>query len=397
MFGGSPRARLCIAGLLLCTIVSTTCAFSDRSTGGLGSLRERVGRRGAGRSPARHDPNARAPARSKRSSCPCRDIYRHTRSGRISPRLAGIKERVYVPNSASGSVDVIDPRTFRVVRSFRTGAAPHHVTPSWDMRRLYVDDPAANSLTVIDPRSGRPRRVISVTDPYNLYFTPDGDMALVVAERYRRIDFRDPHTWRLVKSVSVPSPGVDHLDFSGRGDYLVASTEFSGYVYRINVPKMIVTGRLHVGGLPVDVKVAPNGAVFYVANQGRGGVSVIDGRRMRELEFIPTGAGAHGLCVSRNTRFLYVSNRLAGTISVISFRSREVVHTWDVGGSPDMLQVSPDGRQLWASNRLDASVSVISTATGRVLHVIPVGAGPHGLSYFPNPGRFSVGHNGVFR
>ncbi|HEX9237022.1 MAG TPA: hypothetical protein VF972_12155, partial [Actinomycetota bacterium] len=75
----------------------------------------------------------------------------------------------------------------------------------------------------------------------------------------------------------------------------------------------------------------------------------------------------------------------------------KVVATWQVGGSPDMLQVSPNGRQLWASNRFGDTVSVISTGTGRVIRQITVGSQPHGLAYFPQPGRFSLGHNGVYR
>jgi YVTN family beta-propeller protein len=101
--------------------------------------------------------------------------------------------------------------------------------------------------------------------------------------------------------------------------------------------------------------------------------------------------------VSRDATELYVSNRLGGTISVIDFATNHVVATWQVGGSPDMLQVSSDGRFLWASNRYDASLSVISTRTGRVLHTIAVGSEPHGITLFPQPGRFSLGHNGVYR
>ena len=37
------------------------------------------------------------------------------------------------------------------------------------------------------------------------------------------------------------------------------------------------------------------------------------------------------------------------------------------------------------------------THTGRVLHVIRTGIKPHGLAYFPQPGRYSMGHNGVYR
>jgi DNA-binding beta-propeller fold protein YncE len=293
--------------------------------------------------------------------------------------------------------DVIDPTTYKVIRHFRVGDVPHHITPSWNMRHLYVDNTGGNSLTVIDPATGRPARKVHVRDPYNLYFTPDGSKAIVVAERYRALDFRDLRTWRLLKSVHIPASGPDHLDFSATGRFLLISTEFSGRVYRVNTHKMAVTGKVHVGGLPVDVKLSPDGSVFYVANQGLNGVSVIASDSLKILRFIPTGFGAHGLCISRDGRQLYVSNRLAGTISVVSLARRRVVHTWHVGGSPDMMQVSPDGRKLWFSNRWHASVGVVNTRTGKLVHTIAVGKDPHGLTYFPQPGRFSIGHNGVYR
>jgi YVTN family beta-propeller protein len=118
---------------------------------------------------------------------------------------------------------------------------------------------------------------------------------------------------------------------------------------------------------------------------------------MRVVKLIPTGQGAHGMAISRDTSKLYVTNRLAGTISMIDFASRRVVATWNVGGSPDMAQVSPHGKQLWVSNRFGTTVEAISTSTGRVIRQIEVGGDPHGLAYFPQPGRFSLGHNGVCR
>jgi YVTN family beta-propeller protein len=324
-------------------------------------------------------------------------VYAAATSTRLSAAVRGFPERVYVPNSGAGTVDVIDPATFKVVGHYPVGTVPHHVTPAWNMKSLYVDNTSSNSLTQIDPRTGKPERTIGVTDPYNLYFTPDGKKAIVVAERYGRLDFRDPHTWKLIKSVPIPWPGIDHLDFSADGRYLIASTEFSGVLVKVDTESMRVTDRLVVGGQPVDVKLAPDGSVFYVANQGRGGVSVVDPGTMKEIAFLPTGAGAHGLAVSRDAKSLYVSNRMAGTISVIDLARRKVARTWQIGGSPDMMQVSTDGRELWASGRYDSSVYVVDTQTGRLVHSIQVGAEPHGLAYFPQPGRFSTGHNGVYR
>ncbi len=306
-------------------------------------------------------------------------------------------ERVYVPNSGDGTVDVIDPHTFQIVDHYAVGQIPHHIAPAWDLSRLYVTNEQSNSLTVIDPKSGRPTGSISVAFPYNLYFTPDGSEAIVVVERLSRLDFRNPHTWALIRSVTVPWPGIDHLDFSADGRYLLASTEWSGEVVKVDTRTMTITGEVDLGGLPIDVRLTPNGSVFFVANQGRNGVSIVDPVAMKEVGFIPTGEGAHGLWLSRDTKMLYVSNRLAGTISVIRLATRRVVATWSIGGSPDMMQLSPDGSQLWIAERYDSRVDVVDTHTGRVIHTIAVGQGPHGLTYFPNAGRVSLGHNGVYR
>jgi YVTN family beta-propeller protein len=268
------------------------------------------------------------------------------------------------------------------------------------MSALYVDNEGSSSLTVLDIRSGRPTgQVISIPFPYNLYFTPDGTKAISVVERLQRIEFRDPHDWHLLGSVGIPWPGADHLDFSADGSYLMISTEWSGIVARVDVVNMRLAGSVWVGGLPIDVRLSPDGRYFYVTNQARMGVSVIDPAVMKEVQFIPTGRGAHGLQVSRDTKSLYVSNRLEGSVSVIDFASHAVVAKWVIpgGGSPDMLQLSPDGTQLWASGRYHRAVYVINTTTGALMAKIAVGSEDHGLTYFPNVGAHSLGHNGVYR
>lgn len=311
--------------------------------------------------------------------------------------LADLPERVYVPNTTDDTVDVIDPATFQIVDHYAVGQVPYHITPSWDMTRLYVNDEGSSSLTVIDPRTGKPTDTIPVSYPYNLYFTPDGSKAIVVAERLQQLEFRDLQTWGLLGSAYVPWPGVDHLDFSEDGSYFLASSEWSGVVSKVDAEKMELVDHAEVGGLPIDVKLSPDGSVFYVANQGTMGVSVIDPETMEEVDFIPTGQGAHGLQVSRDVKSLYVSNRLEGTVSVIDLATHEVTDKWFTGGTPDMFQLSPDGQQLWVSGRDDRAVYVLDTKTGELLSTIFTGSEPHGLTYFPNPGRFSLGHNGVYR
>jgi len=329
------------------------------------------------------------------------NVYAADAAGELSVAVRTARPLVYVPNSNSNTVDEIDPATYKVVRHFAVGQLPQHVTPSYDLKTLYVLNDVGNSLTPIDPRTGAPGRAIPVDDPYNMYFTPDGRYAIVVAERLARLDFRFPHSFRLHHSLNVPCRGVDHMDFSANGRYLIATCEFSGQLIKVDVRREKVVGILTLpgGGIPQDVKLSPDGRVFYVADMGRGGVWEVTGSPFRAQRFVQTGAGTHGLYVSRDATRLYITNRAEGSISVLDLRTRRLVAKWRVpgGGSPDMGNVSADGRVLWLSGRWNAVVYAIDTRNGRLLAKIPVGSSPHGLCVWPQPGRYSLGHTGILR
>jgi YVTN family beta-propeller protein len=325
-------------------------------------------------------------------------IWAGTLNG-LSPSVADIPPRVYVPNSDAGTVTVIDPATFQVLDNFRVGRMPHHVIPSWDMQTLYVLDTTGNTITPIDPRTSQPGAPIPVEDPYNLYFTPDGSTAIVVAERYRRLDLRDPHTWELIASIPVPQRGVNHADFSADGRFMYVSCEFSGYVVTVDLVERKVVAEAQVGQEPIDVKLSPDQGTLYVADQARNGVMLLDPADLHEVGFLPTGRGAHGLYFSRDVTQLYVSNRKGSSVSIIDVASNSVVGEWPIpgGGSPDMGGVSIDGTQLWLSGRYHGEAYVFDTTTGDLIQRIGTGHGSHGLSIFPQPGQYSLGHTGVYR
>ncbi|HST17381.1 MAG TPA: beta-propeller fold lactonase family protein [Gaiellaceae bacterium] len=309
--------------------------------------------------------------------------------------------RVYVPNSQSNTVSVIDPATYKVVERFSVGTLPQHVVPAYNLAHLYVTNDVGNTLTEIDPETAKPVRTYPVDDPYNMYFTPDGQYAIVVAERNQRLDFRNSHTFALVHSVATPCRGVDHMDFTADGSKALVSCEFSGQmlVLDVNHQRVVKTFPLdHGRGMPQDVKLSPDGRLFYVADMNANGVWTVNAHTFRLAGFIHTGGGAHGLYPSRDDRYLYVSNRQAGSVSVVDFATRKVAETWRIpGGSPDMGGVSADGNVLWLSGRYNSEVYAISTRDGKLLARIPVGAGPHGLCVWPQPGRYSLGHTGILR
>src|SRR5215471_6403812 len=335
------------------------------------------------------------------------NLYSETQAGKMSPAVKDALPRVYVPNRRGNSVSVIDPATLQVVDTFKVGINPQHVVPSWDLKTLWVANNAEGrtdgSLTPIDPTTGKPGAALAVDDPYNVYWSPDGRYAIIVAEELKRLDFRDPQTMKLEFSIPVRQcGGINHADFSIDGRFALFTCEFDGAVSKIDLVNRTVVGTLmltpfyerpdvvaqlaaleskkrpvtvvdspEVGGaicasrgMPQDIRISPDGKIFFVADMLADGVHVVDGASFKQIGFIQTGVGAHGLYPSRDGKLLYVANRgtnkmmvgrgvAKGSVSVIDFATRKVVKTWPIpgGGSPDMGNVSADGKYLWLSGR----------------------------------------------
>jgi YVTN family beta-propeller protein len=377
------------------------------------------------------------------------NLYSETAAGKMSPAVAGALQRVYVPNHTANTVSVIDPATLKVTHTFKVGLNPQHVVPSWDLRTLWVANNAENStkgsLTPIDPLTAKPGPSIAVDDPYNIYWTPDGKLAIVVAEAYKRLDFRDPHTMALAYSIATPDcDGINHADFSIDGRSGFFTCEFNGALTQVDLVNRKVLGTLRLSqyydrpdalalvqksgktpkyvpdpaqagsqicvtpGMPQDVRFSPDGKTLYVADMMADGVHVVDADSLKQTGFVKTGIGAHGLYPSRDGRQLYVANRGTnyihgkpkgkGSVSVIDFATGKVIATWPIpgGGSPDMGNVSADGKYLWLSGRFDDVVYRIHTDSGAV-DFVKVGAEPHGLTVWPQPGRYNLGHTGNLR
>jgi DNA-binding beta-propeller fold protein YncE len=332
------------------------------------------------------------------------NVYSETAAGKLTPAAAAARPLVYVPHSGSGEVWVIDPATFRVVDRFPAGHEVQHVVPSYDMQALYATDDVGNTITPIDPTTGAHGGPIPIIDPYNMYFLPDGSAAVSVAEARRVLVFYDPHTWAEQGQLPIPEcGGIDHADFTADGRTAVFTCEFAGRVAVVDVASRSLlriidmpVRNTHMG--PQDIKLSPDGQRFYIADSDQGGLWVLDAAATKVTGQIPIGAGTHGIYPSRDAGVLYVTSRIAGTVTVLDPATGTVKATWPVpGGSPDMGGVTADGSQLWLSGRYNREVYVMSTVDGHMLARIPVGSGPHGLSVWPQPGRYSLGHTGVTR
>ncbi len=334
------------------------------------------------------------------------DVYARAGVGMLSAPVRGDRPLVYVPHNGSGDgIWVIDAKTYDVVARYPHPGEWQHVVPSYDMRTLYALDDIGNHVIAFDARTGRPGPERSIIDPYNMYNTPNGEYAISVAEARRELVWYHPRTWRVAGITPTPDcAGIDHADFSADGKIAVFSCEFAGRVAVVDIAthrlvRMVDMPVRHTMMGPQDLRLAPDGSHYYIADCDAGGVWVLNGAATRVTRFISTGRCAHGLYFSRDSKRLFVTNRLAGTISVLDASSGERITTWYIpgGGTPDMGNLTADGSQLWLSGRYSRVVYVLSTKDGSLIKEIPVGDGPHGLCVWPQPGRYSLGHTGITR
>lgn len=376
------------------------------------------------------------------------NIYRNAGADMLSDNVRKALPRVYVPNGLDNTISIIDPQTYQIINTIKVGKEPQHVVPSYDLSTLYVLNNAGNSMTPINPLSSEIGKPIPVDDPYNLYFTPDGQYAIVVSEAHKRLNFYDAKTFKLHDSVSFQCSGLNHMDFTGDGRYAVVTCEFSGQLARFDVQTHQVLGYLNLSpdknkaaiaamparssdieigadgqislhdmaaampgmsSMPQDIRLSPDGRIFYVADMKMNGVHLIDAATFRKIGFINTGIGTHSVYPSRDGSVFYIANRGCmslrcpkhgcGSVSVLDPVARKVIATWLItgGGSPDMGNVTADGKELWLSGRYDSEVYVIDTTSGNIKKRIAVGRGPHGLTVWPQPGRYSLGHTGNMR
>ena len=198
---------------------------------------------------------------------------------------------------------MIDPRTLqgrRPLRGRRAPAARHAVLGPEDAVRAQRRGQLASRRSTRERRSPAARststtRTTCTSRPTaaSRSSSPSACTASTSATRTRSA---------LHHSLTVPCRGVDHMDFSADGGYLLASCEFSGQLIKVDLRSQRVVGVLSVpgGAMPQDVKLSPDGKVFYVADMHANGLWEVDGRRLRVIGFLPTGLGVHGLYPSRD-------------------------------------------------------------------------------------------------
>ena len=88
---------------------------------------------------------------------------------RLSARAASI---AFVINSNDASLSLIDVESRQEIRRVPLLREPHHMALTPDHKSLVVGDTTGNTLFFLDPRTGEMQRQATISDPYQLQYSP---------------------------------------------------------------------------------------------------------------------------------------------------------------------------------------------------------------------------------
>jgi YVTN family beta-propeller protein len=254
---------------------------------------------------------------------------------------------MYVQNSNSNSISIVDLATNAILRNITVDGTPHNIKLSEDQLTLYILTSDRDSGTI-----------------FMLNTTSNELMNEIPTE------------------VSV----LDIAIFNGT---MYASDVHGGKVLVMNLNGTLVD-EINVGSRPQYMEVRPDGQVLYVTRQG-GPISVVDLEQKIVIKEIDSGDMPHRLSFNNGGDLLFVVNAESDTLSFIDSDKHEVIKTIPVGDSPAYVSINPDETLAYVTNMDSNTVSIVDA--DKVVNEIPVGSGPYGIAFSVDGGDLAYVSN----
>ncbi len=310
---------------------------------------------------------------------------------------------VYVANSGSGTVSVIDTASATVAATIPVGTNPVAVVVTTDGTRALVANRIPPSVSIVDTATRTVTATIVVpAGAYSIATTPNGARALVTHYSPPALTVLDLTSNTVVTTLTLPATSPNWIVMRPDGNRAYVTCD-SGQLFVIDPNTATIVNTVLVGR-SFGQAISPDGARIYVVHDIGNGFSVFDTATDTVTVFVSLGAPLTSLPIGAavspdgSRLFLTIPNNVhqSGTVTgifadyrvlAIDTATNIVLNTSIVGLRPMRAVVRPDGARVYVTNSSSASVSVLDAASNTVVATIPVGTSPQGLAIAPEPFR----------
>jgi YVTN family beta-propeller protein len=286
-------------------------------------------------------------------------------------------DEVYVPNSHTYTVSVIQTSTNSVIATIRVGNTPTHIAISPDGELAYVSNTGSHSVSVISTGNKTVLYKFNVVSffPEGLALSPDGKQLYVASAGFPFyggfISIINTNNLALL-NVFKPGGDPEEVRFSPDGKYVYALSTHGighGYICKIDTASQTIIqsgiGSADFTGPPTGLAISPDGATLYASNAFTFvfAFNAVDGSLAKKIQIFPgqtTERQVYEPVVTPNGKFLYVPDPYRGTVTMVDTATNKVVGLpIKVGAFPMYMVVTPDGNFLYVSNEADNTISVV--------------------------------------
>jgi YVTN family beta-propeller protein len=303
---------------------------------------------------------------------------------------------IYSANWLSGTLDVIDPVTNKVVQTIKVDL-PHGVNFSPDGSRVYVTNEDEEVLDVVDRKTGEIIKKVPLSGhPNNVAVTKDGGRILVcIRNNPGAMDIVDATSLKLKKSIPV-NGGLHNNKLTPDGKYVVAGSIWGNVlnVIDLQTEQLAWVVKFDRGVRPMTVEANPDGSTrrIFLQLTGYRGFVVVDFATQKEVaritlpdeprwySVVSSGVGSHGIGVAPDGKTLWVNSSPQRCVFVYSLPDLKLLGHARVGRASEWLTFSPDGDTVYVTNSAENTVSAIDAKTFKEVARIPTHDDPKRIS-----------------
>jgi YVTN family beta-propeller protein len=320
-------------------------------------------------------------------------------SSGTSPASSASRGVLLVANKADHNLGVIDPKSGTQVATVASGGnTGHEVIASPDGRIAYlpiygdsgVGKPGTDgsNLVVIDIAS---RKIIGNIDfghgvrPHCPLFGPKDGLLYVTTEIDNSITIIDPHSLKIVGSISTSRPESHMLALSRDGRFGYTTNVGSGTVSVLDMAARKTIDVIQVAPVVQRIALSVDGGLAFTSDQSKPQLAVIDTSTRKVKSWIPMPATGYGTAATPDGLWLVIAMPAARQVAVLNLKSMKIEHTIDVPAAPQEVLIRPDGAVAYVSCDASHKIAAIRTSDWTVEKLIDAGAGADGLAWAGQP------------
>jgi len=300
----------------------------------------------------------------------------------LSPQKVTLPPRLYVVNSGSKSLSIIDTETNTVESSLSLGGTPWDIALSLDGKRAYITLPGMWMVEEVNIVSNMGIKYFDAgVGAAGIVLSPNGKLAYTADYHSSSISIIDLEADKTSSIEAVYTPIYIVRNNDGTRLFVTNVTQNSVSIIDTEAKREIAT--ISCGASPYGIEFCPTNDKIYVVNFASNGITIINAstNTIETTVALSSGSKPNDIAISPDGKYAYVANNGSNSVSVIDLTNNNEIKSITVGTKPFAIICSPDGNKVYVTNDGSNTVSIINTETLTMEASIDVGTAPRGLAY----------------